>query len=148
MGYIFKKTALIYMRHLIIILLIFSCIPDDYENFIQPELQEYYNNFLIEAENRNIQLPDKSVLMYIDDIPGYNGLTYKRKNSIKIIISKEAMSYSKGYDYRIESTIFHELGHGFLNREHVEENSIMNINRDKSVYLENREFYINELFGI
>ena len=144
---------------LLIPLFLFSCYPNDDQEFIDPVLLPYYNTFKYEAERLDVQLPSKGVMIYFDDIKS-NGHCDWNKHYCNIKINPEIFHDTdyNTYSHRIEATIFHELGHGLLNRHHLPsvfnsefEASLMTIPFGYRKYWingEKREYYLKELFGI
>ncbi len=159
----------------ILILSFISCIPQ--ETFIEPELKPYYHQFLADSERFGVTLPDKGVRMYYEQLDGVMGTTIHSKKNCTIKIDSDLKQYlTEGkYNLGLEVIIFHELGHGLLNREHNTiyidtiytyfnkkgiariissyETSIMTSPPSSGIYFfwTNgllREYYLKELFGI
>ncbi len=148
------------MKYLFLTLVCFSCYPNDDQEYIDPILLPYYNTFKYEAERLGVQLPTKGVMIYFEEGIKVNGHCDWSKHYCNIQINPDIF-FRHGYDAystRIEATIFHELGHGLLNRQHLEavidsefDASLMTIpyhNRKYWVNGEKREYYLKELFNI
>ena len=162
------------MKYILIPLILFSCLSEP-EYLIDPELQEYHNLFLTEANRFNCNLPDKSVMMYLDTIDS-NGYCTWYKNSMIIKINTEYFYSHLEIDRTnyIERTVFHELTHGYWGRHHncnaydstiyyqsINDSIIaMVINVPESImyscdgeilgahiYSAKRDFYLNEIFN-
>ena len=157
MGYILNISALIVkelkdMKYLAILFLFIGCqFEFENETIIDPELMIYYQSFINEAQLRNVELPQKSVMIYwsdhIENNSGHCDWT-KKYCTIKI---NELCKQSP--TWWTEAVVFHELGHGLLNRHHLplDENaplSLMRVPSQRKDYPEKRELYINELFGV
>lgn len=160
-----------------IIIFNFSCVYED-ELYIDPELQPYWNQFNLEAERLGVHLNIKSLVLVIEESEykiRVNGLCRTNKNGAIIEISprlfkEDFYTYSK----RVEATVFHELGHGILHRNHNNEyynSAYLYVNKEKGIkqiqskiwskslmtipqtyqYWTNgkkREYYLRELFGL
>lgn len=126
---------------------------------IDPNLQPYLEMFQLEAKNQNypLQIPDLVVMFgptRSEEAPmriGYCANTWPRT----IVIDRESFE-AMSLPYR-EMLMFHEFGHCLLNRPHdiecrIEEypcttpRSIMYPNISAKDYLENRAYYMKELF--
>lgn len=148
----------------LIALLLFSC-KDPNEYRIAPDFVEYLNRFETEAAKRdkNFDLENTGLIIEYADLKNdYIGLTHY-ETPIRIEIDKtywNDVSTATDADLLRECLIFHELGHGLLNRGHVNtmlENgdwkSIMSggTKVDNKTWNTNyrgirREYYIDELF--
>ena len=147
-----------------LILFQFSC-KDPNEYRVAPDFTEYLQRFETEAAKRNINFDLKTsglIIEFADLKDEIAGLTHY-EHPIRIEIDKtywSDISKYEGYDVMKEDLIFHELGHGLLNRDHINttlENgdwkSIMcggkkvdNRNWNINYRGMRREYYINELF--
>ena len=140
-----------------IIMLITGCqFEFEGEEIIDPQLSEHYEAFLHEATMRGVDLPDRAVLLFIDpdhtSSRAHCDWNHKRAT---IRISKEFYDYYmniKNAPYQIEATVFHELGHGLLDRHHIEQDpdglpSLMVVGGYRYDYVERRTEYIDELFN-
>lgn len=139
------------MKNISIIILsivLFSCNPIK-EDFIDPELYPYIQKFRYEAEIRGYGLPDKDLLVEFNDVPGYGRCKWK-KNWAHIKIHPE--KYKSISDSNKEYIVFHELGHGLLNRHHAQyADTITTMMTEDTygmfkVYEDNRELFLDELF--
>ena len=143
------------MKKLIFLILLAGC-NVDHETYIDPILQPYVIQFQVEAERLNVQLPDMDILMYFEDLNGPNArcITPRSRNTMTIKIDPKIFTNGfNEYDYAAEATIFHELGHGYLNRGHIEnttliEPSLMSVPHNGRVHWIDgtmREYYLKEL---
>ena len=144
------------MKHLIFVFIFLtSCMPNDLE-YLDPDLAQYYRNFQIEADRLNINLPDKSIMLIFEELDTERAHCHTGKRSIKICVNSNFFSVEPGiYDYKLEATLFHEFGHGFLNRDHIEpingiETSLMTVPGMREDWINGvkREYYLKELFGM
>ena len=163
MKHIFLLTLLLFTLSVIVnILLIDSINVYKHQN---KELNIYKHRFLKEAELRKCKVNKKTVelsfgkLAYV--IVGKDTL-YRKATSVvrwpfflKNEIIVDIDWYRKSTEFEREQTLFHELGHIYLNRKHYNAHlykdrvfipiSIMNrINTQH--YEQNKEYYLNELF--
>ena len=107
------------MKYLFLIFSL-SCIPD-YNEYLDPRLEPYYRTFQIEAERLGINLPRKSIVLIWKELEVNRAHCHTRKKSIKICVNSNLFIIDPEiYNYKLEATIFHELGHGLLNRGHIE----------------------------
>ena len=147
------------MKYVFLILICISCYPNDDHEFIDPALLPYYNTFKYEAERLGVQLPTKGVMIYFDSIDSNGHCDWnKRYCNITINFNLFSIDDYDTYSRRIEATIFHELGHGLLNRYHLPsvpdaeyEASLMTIPMGGRKYWingEKREYYLKELFQL
>lgn len=144
-------------RLLLLAVIVLSCSEEESQFMIQPELQVHYATFKKEAADRGIVIVDENLIMTIEPWAfskyGGNGVTRKTKDQTYIYIDQD------WFDKRgelIEMTIFHELGHAKLNREHNNTSSLMNPNISggkgwtncNDPVKECRRVLINELFHV
>ncbi len=147
-----------------IVLLLFSC-KDPNEYRVASDFAEYLNRFETEAAKRDKHFDLKNtglIIEYANLKNDYIGLTHY-ENPIRIEIDKtywHDIATVADVDLLRESLIFHELGHGLLNRGHI--NTILENGDWKSIMcggtkVDNkswninyhgirRDYYINELF--
>ncbi len=135
-------------------LFLFSCISSQYE-YLDPDLAPYYQAFQIEAERLGVNLPSKSIVLTWKELEVVRAHCHTGKTSIKICVNSNFYNRSSEYNRKLEATIFHELGHGLLNRSHVEpingvETSLMTVPgmREDWINGTKREYYLRELFGL
>lgn len=108
---------------LLIILFQFSCKDSD-EYRVAPEFSTYLLRFEAEAAKRNINFDLEAnglIIEFADLKDNIAGLTHY-ENPIRIEIDKTYWNELSGYeneDLMKEDLIFHELGHGLLNRNHL-----------------------------
>jgi hypothetical protein len=107
---------------LIVFLFFFACKKDPVHR-VDPELNPYLQQFIQEANLRGVSLniEDDGIIMEFADLePPTIGLChYSLPRRIQIDRSywQETQLYPHGQNLR-ENVVFHELGHGFLNRRH------------------------------
>lgn len=143
------------MNHrLLLLLFLISCIPINQE-YLDPDLAQYYQTFQIEAERLGINLPSKSIVLTWKELDGVRAHCHTGETSIKICVNSNFYNRSSEYNHKLEATIFHELGHGLLNRSHIEpvdgiETSLMTVPGMREDWIDGtkREYYLKELFGI
>ena len=150
----FKKALLFF------IVVLFSC--EHKEEYIESSLLKYYLSFQAEAKRLQITLPNKSVLLYTVEHLDSRGLCKTRKNYCEISINANLLPKDPNeFSYKLEGIIFHELGHGLLNRDDM--HPTCSLEESKYLYPESlmtvrhygrdrwndkRDHYINELFEL
>ena len=121
--------------------------------FIDPIIKPHVESFVAEARARGISVNTSSLKIMFLDIET-SGRTQTVTNTILINPN------GHGWKYNPEAVVFHELGHLYLKRDHLNKNvnkfcvSIMS-NQDDPVYdinmddrLYNRRlYYVDELFN-
>ena len=149
----------------IIYLLFLSSCKDPHEYRVDAAFDDYLKRFENEAadRNRNFDLITNGLIIEFGNLKdGVAGLTHY-EHPIRIQIDKtywNAISSTTGADLMKEDLIFHELGHGLLNRKHL--NSTLENGDWKSIMCGGdkvdgrswninykgirRAYYINELF--
>lgn len=118
---------------------------------INPLLRVYVNNFYKEASVRGYCL--KRLNLIISTRPNliadnnWLGICYRYRTRAEIFLD-ESLVLSQNHT-SIEWVMFHELGHGLLNREHSTNlNSIMNVEISRrSLDVDIRKQFIDELFS-
>lgn len=131
------------------------CIPN-HQEYIDPDLFPYYRSFQIEAERLGVNLPSKSIVLTWKELKADRAHCHTGKTSIKICVNSNFFIIDSDiYDYKLEATIFHELGHGLLNRSHIDpvngiETSLMTVPGMRKDWIsgEKREYYLRELFEL
>ena len=111
------------MKYLPLLLILFSC-NMVHESYIQPELRKYYDQFFIEAQLRGVDLPDKETIIQFGTPSKWDrqGEAEHGKTWDKIVIRKSFYDeHINNCESCIEMLVFHELGHGILNRNHYNE---------------------------
>ena len=124
------------------------------QDYIDPTLLPYYQAFQVEAERLGVNLPSKSIVLTWKELESDRAHCHTGETSIKICVNSIFFSPSE-YDYKLEATIFHEFGHGLLNRSHIDpvdgvETSLMTVPGMRKDWINGtkREYYLRELFGI
>jgi len=128
--------------------------------FVSPELEPYFERFAIEAGSRGFVFDYEA-----DRIEGFINDIAERDVSGKCTFNSEEPDritvdltfWRQANDLEKEFLVFHELGHCFLNREHLDQSnndgsclSIMHsgLSGCRNTYQSNtRETYLNELFS-
>lgn len=146
-----------------------SCASDDEETIYQVDntLDGYLQRFIAEGAKRghSFDIKNEGLRLYFGELEDdVAGRTYF-ENPIRIVIDKSYwndVAASQNADDLYEDLVFHELGHGLLNRPHINDylsngdwKSIMcgGTERDGRSWNINyrsirREYYLNELFDI
>jgi len=140
------------MKNLFLLFLIFffsckeeSAIVKDYPL----PFKEHVDSFIYNGQLRGQDYSDKSIIIKFDTLEeGVAGRTNYNNNGFIISINKKSWEGMDWYYRRI--LIWHELGHGLLNRGHNNLcNSIMNEELHicvKDFFCKNRQNITNELF--
>jgi len=111
------------MKPLILLLaiILFSC-KEETTFSVQPELKPYYDSFMAEAKKRNFTSFDRidNLIMIIrpNTTKDYGGLGVTRKitgGQHYIYIDQD---FFNQHPNAVETVVFHELGHCYLDREH------------------------------
>ena len=155
------------MKHLFIGIFVFSILSAGFwscaeEDLVETdlELQPYFELFAYEAELRGftVDYEAERIEGLLQDIPqsSIQGQCFhNEKKPKKVIIDTDY--WSNAGKFEKEFIIFHELGHCFLNREHLDDAaadgsciSIMHSNPGVCFFdlnNENRTAYLDELFA-
>lgn len=141
------------------IFLISACEKQE-EIFVSPDLQEYFDRFAIEAGQRGITFDYEA-----SRIEGYINDVVERGVSGKCVFNSELPDqvyidlafWNAASDLEKEFVVFHELGHCFLQREHLDSTkpdgsclSMMHSGLggcDNAYSRSNRTAYLDELFS-
>ncbi len=110
------------MRYLVVILLLSACSFNDVTYSIEPDLNVYVESFYKEALIRGYDLRTPNLLVFKEsDL--YQAKARIRTGSngqIKVVFDKEWVDFNlRTYPERVESVMFHELGHALLHRDHA-----------------------------
>jgi hypothetical protein len=138
---------------------------------VPAELQKHINSFINEAAKRGHVFSIKNLIIQYDDrlvnlVCGTCNSTSRESEVQKIIsIRNTSANQCWGYETELETLIFHELGHCFLGRKHL--NELLPKGDPKSIMVENnlslystclypigppcdnyfkRSYYLDELF--
>ena len=119
-----KIVFRLFVNTFLVSLLIISCKKDDKEYRIAPEFEEYVQRFIDEANNHGQKFDFKKsglIIEFVSNLGAFDGRCFY-ENPIRIEIDKGYWTkygkYANG-DLLKEKVIFHELGHGFLKRKHL-----------------------------
>lgn len=147
------------MKHLLILLLCSSCYSFEFDQTISydvdPELLKYVDSFYQEAKERGLFIQRENLLVkFENDIP--NLLAQNANEGEQIIINVDRVDYewilNNWGTEAVENLMFHELGHGLLNRDHNDpKESIMASGHSLRSYLGDpvkRKYLLDELFGL
>ena len=155
------KGEMVYLKYILLLfaaIVVFGCnSADDLET--DPELEPYFDLFAEEAALRGISVDYEArrIEGLIQDIPNTSvqGQCFRneeRPNKVVIDIDY----WNNATEAEKEFIIFHELGHCFLNREHLDSSnpdgscvSIMHSSPSVCAFSltdQNRKDYLNELF--
>lgn len=125
---------------------------------IDPELQPYYELFILEGIKRGKDFSGQDIILRFGDIGDAQGSEYYRlfDRVVEITIDRGQWEIGKNTATAFERTqnemvVMHELGHGLLGRKHVEDCfSIMSTNQEfyckYQNYEDHRELMLDELF--
>lgn len=123
---------------------------------IDDELKPYYQSFIEEGFKRNIDFTKNDILLVFSSEmkPSVHGVSIDRKKDLvsEIYINIDTWYFNPLNEYqkaRNEVTVFHELGHAFLNRSHTNHcESIMTpyVVCKYDNWVLDKEKMINELF--
>lgn len=136
-----------------------SCSKSESEPFVQEELQPFFESFATEGSFRGIEVDfgELGVEGYISETTEENAVgqcTHSSSSPNKVTI--DAYFWRVASTARKEFVIFHELGHCYLGRSHLDEKdengiciSIMQSSADActSNYESERSKYLDELFN-
>jgi len=125
-----KKSTFFILSCVIISLLIMGCTKESDENLIveelniDEELQPYFDRFVEEGANRGeaIDLVAKRIEGFLLDIEEENvagQCSYSSSSTRKVNI--DINYWNSATDLEKEFVVFHELGHCYLERSHLDE---------------------------
>ncbi len=151
------------LRFVFILILTLGVLSCEKEDVIETdaELLPYFEIFVQEAAKRGITVDyiDARIEGHIQDIPSPNvqgQCFYNEKKPNKVIV--DLVYWSAADENTRQFIIFHELGHCFLKRDHLDTSnsdgtcvSIMHSSGDVCTFSltdDNREAYLDELFGL
>ena len=137
-----------------------SCSSEDAEIYIDDSLAPYFELFKMEGEIRGLKIDFSSVGVegYLGNAEGEDVIgqcSHSSSSPDKVTI--DALFWQQASHSRKEFVIFHELGHCYLKRSHLDETdelgfclSIMqsSSNACNTNYEIQREKYLDELFSI
>lgn len=153
-GIVFRVIALTLFTFIFL-----ACSDDDDQVIVQDELQIYFNRFAIEGRFREVDIDFNSIpvsarITFLDERAVAGSCARHSDNFNQIEIN--STFWNRADDLQREYVVFHELGHCYLDRPHLEgENldgtciSIMasGIGSCRENYTEStRESYLDELF--
>jgi hypothetical protein len=148
-----------YLLSVLILCQVFSCQDEENLVVIAPEVLPYFKRFEAEATKRGksftVATTDISAAMI--DISDINVIAQCKHNGDKDpIINVDSKFWATSSDLQKEFYIFHELGHCFLKRSHLDTktssgscNSIMHSSNTVCSFIYNtstRAAYLDELF--
>ena len=142
------------------LLVITACGDDEIPSIeVQQELQPYFDRFVGEAELRgvNVDFRSSGISGEILDIEGsIAGQCVTQNDGMKVVRMDRAV-WERITDLEKEFLVFHELGHCFLDRGHLDTadsqgrcTSVMNSGEGQCLSnysTSTREDYLNELFA-
>jgi hypothetical protein len=136
-----------------------GCTSDKDEVVINPELKPYFDSFKTEARKRGIDFDPyrAKISTEIVNIAGTNVIAQcKKYTGQSSIISVDIAYWSEATEMDKEFYLYHELGHCFLKRNHLDAKdsdgnciSIMHSSKDVCRFYYNklsRDVYLDELF--
>jgi len=146
------------MRYFIIFFVLISCDSFFKDNIhkVDSDLEQYYQLFINEGIARGQDYSQINIILKFGDLDGNKLGTnrFRIDNVVEIIIDRdrwyEKVQWTNAYRRtRKEVNIFHELGHGILNRNHNNNCKSLMIKEEYCKY-ENYELFreqmIDELF--
>lgn len=164
------------MKNLLYFLLLsclfFSCKKDKFESIISTELSAYIDDFIAEGEKRGVTFSKERLEAFLiaelseereDNVCGLGWSNFNNQKSQRIEILNNEFCWESRTDMERENLIFHELGHAFLARNHLNTNfpngtskSIMCSGTEGfcsnfNVYYDNeilKGYYLDELFDV
>lgn len=136
-----------------------SCDKGDDESFIDADLTPYFERFKEEGALRGVVVDydAQEVEGFIRSIDAENVVgqcSHSEESPNAVIV--DPILWNNAIESKREQVIFHELGHCYLQRGHMDEKdkngtclSIMHSNANicSINYLLNREYYLDELFN-
>ena len=134
-----------------------SCKNDDdnFDGVIDPELRPYIEDFIKEAKLRGVilnindmgaQLVEKFTLGKDQSFCGYGIWDYPRVNKGRFEIKTSENCWLNRTDIEKENLVFHELGHAFLKRPHL--NTTFPNRSAKSIMCSSGDVFGCSTFGI
>ena len=111
----------------LLVFLVFACEKDNVSTndpFVVDELQEYFEQFTIEGQARGLEidLVEANIEGYIQNIVEQNVVgqcSYNADEPRRVLIDRAY--WRRASDLEREMVVFHELGHCFLSRGHLDE---------------------------
>lgn len=164
---LYPKVALV--AYIFIVTFLFlSCEKDETDNmtislFVDESLQPYFDSFEAEGLARGIavDLADSKIEGYLVEIDGNDVVgqcSYSPDSDNIREINIDAAYWQTASDSEKEFVVFHELGHCFLEREHLDDQtnrgrceSMMHSGLGRCRFIYNastRSAYLDELFGL
>lgn len=111
------------MRYLAIILLFTSCIDLDFQ--VDPRLKPYFNQFVADAKEHGITIDQDNLIMRLKDLRYKNYAGLYESAVFQKYIYIDSVTYFTKHEI-VKLVLYHEMGHAFLKRDHVNEFSYMN----------------------
>jgi Zn-dependent peptidase ImmA (M78 family) len=111
---------------------------DDDVSRIDPQLKPYFDSFIAECKARGIAVYPNCPKIVFGQLSG-SGMTYHNTETIVINPSSDAWSMQP------EQLVFHELGHLYLHRDHM--NKVDDMNEPVSIMSEQLPFYNVNFMG-
>lgn len=107
----------------LILLLTVSCTEEE-EIFVSPELQTYFERFALEAAARGLDFDYQrdrieGFLLPITEAGVEGKCTFNSVDPDRIAV--DLSFWNRASDLEKEFIVFHELGHCFLNRQHLDD---------------------------
>ena len=154
-----------YIIFILSLILLSSCDNEDQRAYhVESELETYAQRFFTYAKDYGYNFDDKGLIMRFSKLEGNKaGVCYINRIPIQIEIDSiywKGLTESYLADDRKELVVFHEMGHGFLRRDHF--NEVLKNNDWKSMMCGGelpdgrasninyrgmrKEYYIKELF--
>ncbi len=143
------------MKYIILIFAIsfYSCEVFESTYYIQPEVNPYMDRFYKEASERGYNFHRNNLIITIEDLtpehPTRMGETIRKSGfgDDQITVHIDDNIFDDPSDsLRIEYTLFHEMGHALLRRDHNNTWSLMDYHVSLEEYKKDRKRLIDELF--
>ena len=131
---IFSKLNVMNKAKILLVFLLTSCLSpfvDEDIHSVDHRLEYYYNSFVQDGLKRGVNIENQSVVLRIIDLEGERmGIHMGRYDNIAhVAIDVESYNLLNDDSTILKLLVYHELGHAFLNLDHVDNCSdIMNEN--------------------
>ena len=143
------------MKYLIIAaaLMASACVPEP-DKMIDPKLKTHVDAFVTEAKNHGVDIDVYNLDIRFADLSS-QGAAGGVTTTGAILIDSASINWY----INPEAVVFHEMGHKYLHRDHMDEmfplENLISLPKPKSVmhshflylYSQNRAYYMDELFN-
>lgn len=111
------------MRYLAVILLFSSCVDLDFQ--IDPRLKPYFNQFVADAKEHGITIDQDNLVLKLKDLRSRKALGRYEPSVVQKYVYIDSVTYFTKPEI-VKLVFYHEMGHAFLKRYHIDEFSYMN----------------------